>query len=415
MNTNPHPPLFGEVGIIALVPDRWGPYWQARHQIATRLARYFQVVWVDCPPTWQKSFRWSSWRSPVWQPAETPAGFQIYRTGPWSPNLGRPAWLRHRFSRERLENARRLLRDRGCSKIVLYLWRPEFADSIDLVDHHLSCYHIDDEYSFSPSERELDATEVRLIRAVDQVFIHSPAMMEKKGTLNPHTQFVPNGVDYQNYITPMPEPADLGSIPKPRIGYTGNLKRMLDWRLLLQLSTMHPEWSFVLVGSMLPHLEVREVSHELSRRQNVYIVGPRPSELIPSYVQHFDVCIMPYKVDDYTKYIYPLKLHEYLAGGNPVVGSSIPALQEFKEEVLLADGSDEWSSMIARALSGQENTVERRTTRQLVAAGFDWDLLVEKLAGTLAHRLGLPLPDTVKCGNQDLNDSAVSVARLAPR
>jgi glycosyltransferase involved in cell wall biosynthesis len=415
MNTNPHPPLFGEVGIIALVPDRWGPYWQARHQIATRLARYFQVVWVDCPPTWQKSFRWSSWRSPVWQPAETPAGFQIYRTGPWSPNLGRPAWLRHRFSRERLENARRLLRDRGCSKIVLYLWRPEFADSIDLVDHHLSCYHIDDEYSFSPSERELDATEVRLIRAVDQVFIHSPAMMEKKGTLNPHTQFVPNGVDYQNYITPMPEPADLGSIPKPRIGYTGNLKRMLDWRLLLQLSTMHPEWSFVLVGSMLPHLEVREVSHELSRRQNGYIVGPRPSELIPSYVQHFDVCIMPYKVDDYTKYIYPLKLHEYLAGGNPVVGSSIPALQEFKEEVLLADGSDEWSSMIARALSGQENTVERRTTRQLVAAGFDWDLLVEKLAGTLAHRLGLPLPDTVKCGNQDLNDSAVSVARLAPR
>jgi len=415
MNTNPHPPLFGEVGIIALVPDRWGPYWQARHQIATRLARYFQVVWVDCPPTWQKSFRWSSWRSPVWQPAETPAGFQIYRTGPWSPNLGRPAWLRHRFSRERLENARRLLRDRGCSKIVLYLWRPEFADSIDLVDHHLSCYHIDDEYSFSPSERELDATEVRLIRAVDQVFIHSPAMMEKKGTLNPHTQFVPNGVDYQNYITPMPEPADLGSIPKPRIGYTGNLKRMLDWRLLLQLSTMHPEWSFVLVGSMLPHLEVREVSRELSRRQNVYIVGPRPSELIPSYVQHFDVCIMPYKVDDYTKYIYPLKLHEYLAGGNPVVGSSIPALQEFKEEVLLADGSDEWSSMIARALSGQENTVERRTTRQLVAAGFDWDLLVEKLAGTLAHRLGLPLPDTVKCGNQDLNDSAVSVARLAPR
>jgi glycosyltransferase involved in cell wall biosynthesis len=213
----------------------------------------------------------------------------------------------------------------------------------------------------------------------------------------------------------MPEPADLGSIPKPRIGYTGNLKRMLDWRLLLQLSTMHPEWSFVLVGSMLPHLEVREVSRELSRRQNVYIVGPRPSELIPSYVQHFDVCIMPYKVDDYTKYIYPLKLHEYLAGGNPVVGSSIPALQEFKEEVLLADGSDEWSSMIARALSGQENTVERRTTRQLVAAGFDWDLLVEKLAGTLAHRLGLPLPDTVKCGNQDLNDSAVSVARLAPR
>ncbi len=207
MNTNPRSPLFGEVGIIALVPDRWGPHWQALHQIATRLARYFQVAWVDYPPTWQESIRWFGRRSLVWQPAETPAGFQVYSTGAWSPNLGRPGWLRRWLLRERLQQAHRLLRDRDCSKIVLYLWRPEFADSLNLVDHQLSCYHIDDEYSFSPFERELDSEEVQLIRAVDQVFIHSQAMMEKKGKLNPNTQFVPNGVDYQKYITPAPAPA----------------------------------------------------------------------------------------------------------------------------------------------------------------------------------------------------------------
>ena len=149
MNTNPRSPLFREVGVIALVPDLWGPFWQARHQIATRLARYFQVVWVDCPPTWQKSLLWSQLAAPVRQPAETPAAFQVYRTVPWLPDLGRPAWLRRWLSGERLQQAHRLLRDRGCSKIVLYLWRPEFADSLNLVDHQLSCYHIDDEYSFS--------------------------------------------------------------------------------------------------------------------------------------------------------------------------------------------------------------------------------------------------------------------------
>ena len=414
MNTNPRSPLFGEVGVIALVPDRWGLHWQARHQIATRLARYFQVVWVDCPPNWQESLRWFSWRPPVRQPAETPAGFQVYRTGPWSPNLGRPAWLRRWLSRGRLQQAHKLLRDRGCSKIVLYLWRPEFADSLNLVDHQLSCYHIDDEYSFSPSERELDATEVQLIRTVDQVFIHSPAMMEKKGTLNPNTLFVPNGVDYRKYITPTSEPAELHSIPKPRIGYTGNLKRMLDWRLLLELSTMHPEWSFVLVGRMLPHPEVREVRGELSRRQNIYVVGPRPSELIPGFVQHLDVCIMPYKMDGYTKYIYPLKLHEYLASGNPVVGSPIPSLQAFKEVVLLAKGAHEWSSMLTRALSSQENTNERRTARQQVAARYDWDLLVEKLASTLARRLGLAFPDAVDSRSQHLNRSGLPLAGLVP-
>jgi len=414
MNTNPHPPLFGEVGIIALVPDRWGPRWQARHQIATRLARYFQVVWVDRPPTWQESVRWFGRRSRVLQPAEAHGGFQVYRTGSWSPNLGRPAWLRGWLSRDRLQQAQRLLRERGCSKIVLYLWRPEFANSLKLLNHDVSCYHIDDEYSFSPVEREQDAVEVQLIRAVDQVFIHSPAMMKKKGTMNPHTGYVPNGVDYQRYSTPAPEAAELQIIPRPRIGYTGNLKGVLDWRLLLELSRKHAEWSFVLVGRMLPQLEVLEVREELSRRRNIYLLGPRPSELIPSYVQHFDVCIMPYKVNDYTKYIYPLKLHEYLASGNPVVGSQIPALQAFEEEVLLADGSVEWSSMLTRALSLEENTKERRTARQQVAARYDWDLLVEKLAGTLARRLGLAFPDVVDDHGQHLSPGALPLAGLAP-
>jgi glycosyltransferase involved in cell wall biosynthesis len=414
MNTNLRSPLFGEVGVIALVPDRWGPCWQARHQIATRLACYFQVVWVDYPPAWQESVRWVARRSQVWQPAETPAGFQVYRSSARSPNLGRPAWLRRWLLRERLQKVHRLLRDRGCSKIVLYLWRPEFADSLNLVDHQLSVYHIDDEYSFSPMEREQDAAEAQLIRTVDQVFIHSQAMMEKKGKLNINTQLVPNGVDYQKYSTPAPEPAEFRSIPKPRVGYTGNLKRMLDWQLLLELSKMHPEWSFVLIGRMLPHVEVQEIHGELSRSRNIYVIGPQPSEVIPSYVQHLDVCIMPYKLDDYTKYIYPLKLHEYLASGNPVVGSPIASLQAFREVVLLANGSDEWSSMLTRALSSRENTSERRTTRQQVAAGYDWDLLVGKLAAILAQRLGLSFPAAVEYGSQPWNNGGSPLARLVP-
>jgi glycosyltransferase involved in cell wall biosynthesis len=278
----------------------------------------------------------------------------------------------------------------------------------------VSCYHIDDEYSFSPVEQELDAAEVQLIRRVDQVFIHSPAMMEKKGGQNPNTLLVPNGVDYQKYASPVPEAVDLRGIPKPRIGYTGNLKTMLDWRLLLKLSEMHPEWSFVLVGGVLPQLEVLEAREELSRRANIYLLGPQPSESIPSYVQHFDVCIMPYKVNDYTKYIYPLKLHEYLAGGKPVLGSPLPSLQPFREVVLLADGSEEWSNMLTRALSLQQNTGEHRARRQRVAAGYDWNFLVGKLASTLTRHLGLTFPETMEHRNQDLNNGMLPLAQLVP-
>jgi glycosyltransferase involved in cell wall biosynthesis len=388
MNTNHLPPVLGDVGVIALVPDRWSLCWQARHQIASRLARYFHVVWVDYP--WLRKELLGA-AAPEQAKIERP-GFQIYRPGRLLPNLGRPAWLGRWTSRQRLRRASTLLRDRGCSRIVLYLWRSEFADAINQVPHQLSCYHIDDEYSFSSVEVEPDPVELRLIRSVSQVFIHSPAMVEKKGKLNPSTEFVPNGVDFQRFASPVPEPADLEEIPHPRIGYTGSLKRMINWSLLQALSGSHPEWSFVFVGPTLDHPEIKGTLAALSRRRNVHFLGAKPSDATPGYVQHFDVCIMPYRLDDYTKYIYPLKLHEYLAGGKPVVAAPIPALEAFKQVIALGEGSDEWSRAITQALSGTENTPARTAARRDIARMHDWDILVERIAGILARRLGLSLP-----------------------
>jgi glycosyltransferase involved in cell wall biosynthesis len=393
MNTNLPQPALNEVGVIALVPDRWSEEWQARHQIASRLARYFPLVWVDYPLGRQELLRSLLQRHQGADRTKLPEAFQVYSPGPWLPRLGRPAWIGRWTLGQRLRRAQRLLLARGCSQIVLYLWRPEFAPAITQIAHQLSCYHIDDEYSFSPVEVGLDPAEVHLIRSAGQVFIHSPAMMQKKGHFNSNTEFVPNGVDYRDYATPVGEPADLRQIAHPRIGYIGNLKRMLNWPLLLELSGRHPEWSFVFVGQIAQHHpEIRGVLAELSRRRNVHLLGPRPSGALAAYTQHCEVCIMPYRLDDYTKYIYPLKLHEYLASGRPVVGAHIPAIEAFEGAVLLANSSEEWSSAIERALSAAENTPARREARQAIARMHNWDLLVERIATTIAKRLGRALP-----------------------
>ena len=57
--------------------------------------------------------------------------------------------------------------------------------------------------------------------------------------INPHTTLVPHGVDYDRYATPVLEPTDIASIPRPRIGYSGFLKQQLNWPLLLQLAARH--------------------------------------------------------------------------------------------------------------------------------------------------------------------------------
>lgn len=392
MNTNLPQPALNEVGVIALVPDRWSAEWQARHHIASRLARYFHVVWVDYPLRRQEILPWLVTRPSAPDQTGLPAAFHIYQPGPWLPRLGRPGWLGRLTSRQRLQEAHRLLVARGCSQIILYLWRPEFRQALDQVPHQLSCYHIDDEYSFSPTEVALDPAEVGLIQSVGQVFIHSSAMMEKKGKFNSNTEFVPNGVDYENYATPAPEPAELRAIPHPRIGYLGTLKRMLNWPLLLELSGRHPEWSFIFVGEIAPHPEIQGVLAELGRRRNVHMLAAKPSRALAAYGQHCDVLIMPYRLDNYTKYIYPLKLHEYLASGRPVVGAHVPSIEAFEGTVLLANGSEEWSRAIDSALEPAENSATRCKVRRRTARMHDWDLLVERIATVLAKRLGHSLP-----------------------
>ena len=386
--TPPGPaPLLPDVGVVMLVPDRWSGQWQVRHQVASRLARYFHVVWVNPAHDWTQSLRPREPRS-----APAPANLDIYTPERWLPRFYRPSGLRDWALRTRLHRARRRLTARGCRHVLLYVWRPRLGAALDLLPHDRSFYHIDDEYSFGTEAQPLDPVELRLIERVDQVFIHSPGLWERKGGLNPHTALVPNGVDYAAYATPAPMPADLAAIAAPRLGYTGWLKNQLDWPLLASLADRHPAWSFVFVGGVSPQPEMRTVVADLARRPNVHFLGEKTSDALTAYPQHFDVCLMPYARNAYTDCIYPLKLHEYLAGGRPVVGTPIRSLRGFGDTIALAEDEPAWSAAIAGALASAAAPAgaAAREARRAVARRHDWDGLVRRIAGTMAERLGHP-------------------------
>jgi glycosyltransferase involved in cell wall biosynthesis len=104
---------------------------------------------------------------------------------------------------------------------------------------------------------------------------------------------------------------------------------------------------------------------------------------------------MPYVIDDYTRYVYPLKMHEYLAGGKPVVSSPIRSVEDFKHVIALARTREEWSRAIQYALSAGENTPEQRVRRQRVARDYDWDELVAKIVRAITSGLGMNVPSNV--------------------
>jgi glycosyltransferase involved in cell wall biosynthesis len=375
------PPEYPEIGLIAAVPDAWGGPHMPRHQLLSRLGRYFHVVWIDSPRHWRSY--WLSnqgFRSSARPPQNLPSGFHFYRPGRWLPDVYRPKWLHSTVRRARLGSARRKLEAFGCTKIGLYLWRPEFDDYPDLVKHDFSCYHVDDEYSFSSVEKPNDSREVELIKRVDQVIVHSRTLLEKKSGINPHVGCVPNGVDYEAFATPRPEPADLARIPHPRIGYVGVIKRQLDVPLMYSLAKKHPELQFVFVGPLMSLGDKVSSVAEIKKLANVHFLGNKSIEELPAYTQHMDVCTMFYEVNDYTKYIYPLKLHEYLAAGVPVVSSRIHALRQFADVVNIASDESEWSMLLARALLPEQRSPAAIAARRAVAKEYDWEHLAALVA-----------------------------------
>jgi glycosyltransferase involved in cell wall biosynthesis len=358
-----------------------------RHHIMARLGLYFHTIWMNPAQPWRKMLASREEPALNTNTAQYP-GFSVYSPDFWLPEFYRPNWLAEFSLQQRLKRARRVLAQRGCRKTILYLWLPEFESALRSVPFDLSCYHLEDEYSYSRVELPTDPVEARVLAAVDQVFILSPALFEKKGAINPNSMYVPGGVDFAEYSEARAEPADLAAIPHPRIGYVGSLKWQLDWALLLQLTQEHPEWSFVFVGPPSPHPDIAGALRELSARHNVHFLGGKPTQEMVAYPQHFDVCIMPYGVNAYTKYIYPLKLHEYLATGRPTVGARIRSLEDCADVVALPGTPQEWSAAIQEALRPAASAAQRQEARREMARRHDWGRVVERIALAIAQRLG---------------------------
>jgi glycosyltransferase involved in cell wall biosynthesis len=375
---------YGDIGVLALVPDPWNDFWMPRHQFLSRIARYFTTVWVDLPRDWSWILRNLDYRGRV---SRDPSGLLIYRHSAFLPVIYRPKYLSDVLRDTRWARARNLLRREGCTRIILYIWRPEFVDALAAVQHEFSVYHIDDEYSFMSQEVPLSNEEESLIRQCDEVLIHSSKLMERKGHINKNSYVTPNGVDYQLFAKATDEPKDLRNVPRPRVGYVGIIKTQLDLALLDGLAQKQKNWSFVCVGPLGFMGEDMDWIKRLQARSNVYFLGAKQLMDLPAYMQHIDVCLMNYKIDAYTNNIYPLKLHEYLAAGTPVVSSRIRTAMDFESVIGLASTLEEWEAEIQSALAPEMRSQTMIDERRTIAKRHDWDVIVDHTVSRWVKKL----------------------------
>ena len=191
------------------------------------------------------------------------------------------------------------------------------------------------------------------------------------------TVLVPNAADYEHFSRPVAAaelPADLRGLPRPVIGYVGEIAAWFDTGLVRRLALRHPEWSIVLVGPA-----TAEARHALSGA-SIHLLGRRPYSELPRYLAGFDCCLIPFRASPLTAAVSPVKLYEYLAAGKPVVSTPLPSVLPFGREILIgADrrfleavdeavaGRDDVAAAEARRGRARANTWEDRVARILDA------------------------------------------------
>lgn len=381
------------VGILALVPDNWEGPWMPRHHIMSRLSRYYKVLWVSPPLCWRESLRARPSDAPERGLCKISENLWTYAPERYLSVNYRYERMEHFLFKRRIEKIKSLLAAMGIKRLILYVWRPEFGSYVGEFNEELVCYHIDDEYTFSPVELPNTEEECQLLRASDLVFIHSKTLMEKKGYLSQSTHYVPNGVDFRYYRKVMDDTSihldEFDAIPRPRIGYVGIIKKQIDLRLLTEIARKRRDWSLVLIGPVNPCHDIQTEIALLQKEKNVYFLGAKRPEELAGYIKHLDVCLMCYRKTDYTKFIYPLKLHEYLACGKPVVSTDLENLKEFSNVLSFAKGAEDWIEKIEEA--HDRSTPERERERVALARENSWDVRIEKIRSIFEERLRLNL------------------------
>ncbi|HJS18689.1 MAG TPA: glycosyltransferase, partial [Anaerolineales bacterium] len=241
--------------------------------------------------------------------------------------------------------------------VDLPFWAPLVLELRDMYGWKIVYDAIDQLSGFSNVTPHMLEPEAEIIQKSDLVLATSHLLFNEKSRLNTNCLLVPNGADFDHFnYSPENLPEELIGIPKPIIGYYGAMSDWLDTELIRHLASARPDWSFLLIG----RIESADIS-PIKDLRNVHLLGEKPYELLPGYLQQFDTCIIPFKKNPLTEATNPVKLFEFLSAGKSIVATDLDELRYYREYVRLASSPEEWLVAIELALTAyQPLEVEKR-------------------------------------------------------
>ncbi|MFL6660255.1 MAG: FAD-dependent oxidoreductase [Massilia sp.] len=305
--------------IVVFSHLRWDFVYQRPQQLLSRLARHFPILYVE-------------------EPLRTDGNAWLERT-PVAPNITvcRPHTQVEAtgFHDDQLTALHALLDNLvpEDSAPIVWFYTPMALPLLSDMHPSMVVYDIMDELSaFKNPPKQLLQRESALLKLADLVFTGGPSLHRAKRERNPNTHCFASSVDAPHFEQARERSHGhplQAQLPFPRLGYYGVIDERFDPELIAAMADAHPEWQLILVG---PIVKIDPAG--LPQRANIHYLGQQSYQALPQFLAGWNVCLMPFALNEATRYISPTKVLEYMAAELPIVSTAIADVVEPYAEVV---------------------------------------------------------------------------------
>lgn len=367
---------FSNIDLLCFSHLRWDFVYQRPQHLMSRFAAGQRVFFIEEPIFDAQHASLDI----VWRQRN------LWQVRPHLP-AGETEWMTEAKLRRLLSE---LIKTHQIQQYLSWYYTPMAMGFTDQLNPLVTIYDCMDELSaFRGAPPQLLTRESELLGRANLVFTGGQSLYQAKVTRHPHVYAFPSSVDRAHFAQARTcnEPQDQAPLPHPRLGFFGVIDERMDVELLAGLAEARPEWQIVLLGPV-----VKIDPESLPRFPNIHYLGSRTYQELPRYLAGWDVALLPFARNESTKFISPTKTPEYLAGGKPVVSTSIrDVVQPYGDLnlVQIADSVPEFSSAVERALSLDANDPTWLGRVDEFLADMSWDTTWTQMAQLIEHELKL--------------------------
>jgi len=262
-------------------------------------------------------------------------------------------------------------------------------------------------FKFAPPS--LKQKEKELFEKADIVFTGGHNLYQAKKSFHHNIYPFPSSIDKEHFLqarNKIVEPLDQASIPYPRFGFYGVIDERMDIDLLNEVSERKPDWQFIIIGPV-----VKIDPAILPGKNNIHYLGGKTYNELPAYLAGWDVAIIPFLLNDTTKYISPTKTPEYLSAGKPVISTSIKDVVTpygTNNLVHIADNAEDFITSGEIALK-TKNYKRRLKKVDAFLADNSWDNTWGKMLNLINHTIKSKVSKTISSEKDNLRTKDITV------